>query len=94
MNLIGFKREPVEVSISGCGVAAGFLATAQPPFSHKYRRPQAKEYPSGLQPLTAIVTACVRRRIVRECGDCEDGEYSKDIKSSESSEDCGISIAA
>jgi hypothetical protein len=26
----------VEVSISGCGVAAGFLATAQPSCSHKY----------------------------------------------------------
>jgi hypothetical protein len=43
----------VEVSISGCGVAAGFLATAQPSCSHKYQWPQAKEYPSGLQPLTA-----------------------------------------
>jgi hypothetical protein len=63
----------VEVSISGCGVAAGFLATAQPSCSHKYRRPQAKEYASGLQPLTslevlatsAVVVGAVTERFTR-----------------------------
>jgi hypothetical protein len=30
----------------------GSSATAQPPFSHEHRRPQAEEYLSGLQPLT------------------------------------------
>jgi hypothetical protein len=56
----------VEVSISGCGVAAGYLATAQPSCSHKYRWPQAKEYPSGLQPLTLISCKWLRqdRRIL------------------------------
>jgi hypothetical protein len=52
MSLIGSKENRIEVSISGHGVAADFSATAQPSFSHKYQRPQAKEYPLGLQSLT------------------------------------------
>jgi hypothetical protein len=51
---MGSRENRVEVSISGCGVAAGFLSTAQLSCSHKYRWPQAKEYPSGLQPLTLM----------------------------------------
>jgi hypothetical protein len=36
----------------------------------------------------ATVTGCARRRIVCECGDGEAVRDSKDVKGSESSEDC------
>jgi hypothetical protein len=66
MNLIGFKREPegaFYLRLRGsCGATQPQLghlsATAQPLFSHEYRRPQAKEYPSGLQPLTLSGSNC------------------------------------
>jgi hypothetical protein len=56
MNLIESKEESERAFylrlLGNCVVAQ---ATAQPPFSHDYQRPQAKEYPSGLQPLTGAI---------------------------------------
>jgi hypothetical protein len=49
--LIRLNKNRIELSISGCGVAAGFLATAQPPFSHKHRKHRLRNTYQGFSPL-------------------------------------------
>jgi hypothetical protein len=72
-TLTSIRRPPLarygrELSISWCGVAAGLLsrssATLQPQLRHEYRRPHAKEYPSGLQPLTDLMCLSSQRHSV------------------------------
>jgi hypothetical protein len=55
------------------------LATAQPPFGHKYRRPQAKEYPSELQPLTGRDGKLETRYVVHEGASHDPEEVIEDV---------------